>query len=170
VTSRSARRDDLDAVARIYNEGIEGHVTFETEPRSAPDIESWLQLPLVVVEDGGAVVAWARVSAYRAERPAYNGVGEFGVYVAASHRGRGAGKLAMEGLIADCEARGYWKLLSRIFPENRASLALCGALGFREVGVYRRHARLHGEWRDCVIVEKLIGEAQSPPVVHAGGS
>jgi phosphinothricin acetyltransferase len=76
----------------------------------------------------------------------------------------------MQALIADCEGRGYWKLLSRIFTENEASLALCRTLGFREVGVYRRHARLHGEWRDCVIVEKLIGEAQSPAVVQPGGS
>jgi L-amino acid N-acyltransferase YncA len=161
VTARAARRGDLAAVARIYNEGIEGHVTFETEPRSAEDVEPWLDLPIVVVEDEGAVAGWARVSAYRPERPAYDGVGEFGVYVAGAHRGRGVGRLAMEALAEECERRGYWKLLSRIFPENRASLALCRALGFREVGIYRRHARLHGEWRDCVVVEKLIGDAAS---------
>jgi L-amino acid N-acyltransferase YncA len=159
VKARPARRDDLVAIARIYNEGIEGHVTFETEPRSAADVEPWLDRPIVVVEDGGEVVGWARVSAYRPERPAYDGVGEFGVYVAGSHRGRGVGRTAMEALRHECEARGYWKLLSRIFTENEPSLALCRKLGFREVGVYRRHARLHGEWRDCVVVEKLIGEA-----------
>jgi L-amino acid N-acyltransferase YncA len=159
VTARAAVRADTEAIARIYNEGIEGHVTFETEPRSAADVERWLESPIMVVEDAGEVVAWARVSAYRPERPAYDGVGEFGVYVAAAHRGRGAGRVAMEALREECERRGYWKLLSRIFPENVSSLALCRALGFSEVGVYRRHARLHGEWRDCVIVEKLIGDA-----------
>ena len=25
------------------------------------------------------------------------------------------------------------------------------------VGTYQRHGKLDGEWRDCVIVEKLIG-------------
>ena len=44
-------------------------------------------------------------------------------------------------------------------PENEGSLALCRSLGFFEVGVYRRHAKLDGEWRDVVIVELLIGEA-----------
>jgi phosphinothricin acetyltransferase len=52
-----------------------------------------------------------------------------------------------------------WKLVSRIFPENTASLTLCRVTGFREVGVYRRHGRLDGRWRDCVIVERLLGEA-----------
>ena len=56
-----------------------------------------------------------------------------------------------------CERRGLWKLVSRVFPENEASLALCRSLGFREVGVYRRHAQLDGEWRDVVIVERLLG-------------
>jgi phosphinothricin acetyltransferase len=65
----------------------------------------------------------------------------------------------MEALVREAESRGFWKLVARIFPENEASLALCRALGFREVGVYRRHAKLDGEWRDVVVVELLLGEA-----------
>jgi phosphinothricin acetyltransferase len=65
----------------------------------------------------------------------------------------------MEALLAEVEARGFWKLVGRIFPENEASLALCGTLGFREVGVHRRHGKLEGVWRDVVVVERLLGEA-----------
>lgn len=68
-----------------------------------------------------------------------------------------AGRAALGALIAACEARGFW--VSRVFPENAASRALCRAHGFREVGVYERHGRLDGAWRDCVIVEKLLGDA-----------
>jgi L-amino acid N-acyltransferase YncA len=69
----------------------------------------------------------------------------------------------MEALVRETESRGFWKLVSRIFPENEASLALCRALGLREVGVYRRHAKLDGEWRDVVIVERLLAAAASDP-------
>jgi phosphinothricin acetyltransferase len=31
-------------------------------------------------------------------------------------------------------------------------------VGFHEVGTYRRHGKLDGVWRDCVIVERLLGE------------
>jgi phosphinothricin acetyltransferase len=161
VTTRVARPDDAAAIAAIYNEGIEDRVaTFETEARSTTDIEAWFEedVPLVVVESDGEVVAWAVAHHYR-DRYAYAGVGDFSVYVARGARGRGLGSAAVEALFAECERRGMWKLVSRIFPENEASLALCRSLGFREVGVYRRHAKLDGEWRDCVIVERLLGAA-----------
>ena len=47
----------------------------------------------------------------------------------------------------------------RIIPENTASLALHERVGFQVVGVYRRHGKIDGVWRDCVIVEKLLGDA-----------
>jgi phosphinothricin acetyltransferase len=86
-------------------------------------------------------------------------VAEFSVYVARDARGTGAGRAAMDALVGECESRGIWKLLSRVFPENEASRRLLAKVGFREVGTYRRHGKLDGQWRDTVIVERLIGEA-----------
>ena len=161
MKTRAARAGDAAAIARIYNEGIEDRIaTFDTDARTAADILEWLaaDYPLMVTEQDGEVAAWA-VSHPYSTRPVYAGVGEYSVYVARDRRGRGLGRAALAALIAECEARGYWKLLSRIFPQNEPSLALARSLGFREVGVYRRHGRLDGEWLDCVIVEILLGGA-----------
>ena len=162
-TPRAANPDDAEAIAGIYNEGIEDRVgTFEVEPRSAEDVLGWIEAgyPIIVSEDGaGQIVAWASASPYRPNRAAYSGVAEFSIYVARVARGQGAGSVTLAALISEAEGRGYWKLVSRIFPENEGSLALCRSLGFREVGVYRRHARLDGMWRDVAIVERLLGEA-----------
>lgn len=161
MRTRAAGAADAAAIARIYNEGIADRVaTFDTEPRSEEDILRWLEAeyPLVVAEEGGEIAAWAVAQPYSA-RSVYSGVGDFSIYVTRKRRGEGLGRLTLVALVADCEARGYWKLLSRIFPQNEASLALCRSVGFREVGVYRRHAKLDGEWRDCVIVERLLGDA-----------
>ncbi len=162
-STRLAKLADAEAIARVYNEGIEDRVgTFETEPRSAEDVLAWLEsgYPVVVAEDeDGELVAWASASAYRPHREAYARIAEFSIYVARDRRGRGAGRATLAALVEEAERRGYWKLVSRVFPENEASLALCRSLGFREVGVYRRHGKLDGEWRDVVIVERLLGEA-----------
>ena len=114
---------------------------------------------MVAETPGGEIAAWASAPPYRPSRTAYAGIGEFSIYVARRHRGRGAGRTTLAALIELAEARGLWKLVSRIFPENEASLALCRSSGFREVGIYRRHGRLDGAWRDVVIVELLLGEA-----------
>lgn len=161
IRTRVATADDAEAIARIYNQGIEERIaTFETEPRTPADIARQLgdkgdRFPTVVVERDGEIVAWAGASAYRA-RPAYAGVAEHSVYVAREARGTGAGHAALDALADAYRARGFWKLCSRIFPENTASLALHERAGFRVVGVYRRHGTLDGLWRDCVIVEKLL--------------
>ena len=64
--------------------------------------------------------------------------------------------MAVSALIDEAKARGWWKLLSRIFPQNTASRKLCASLGFREVGIYEKHGRLNGKWMDTVIVEKSL--------------
>ncbi len=158
MTSRPARLEDAEAMARIYNQGIQDRVaTFETRLRSAEDIHAWFDgvHPIVVVEEGNEVVAFAATSSYR-PRECYAGIAETSVYVVRSFRRRGAGSFALLALIQAAQQAGFWKLLSRIFPENVASRGLVRELGFREVGVYERHGLLDGQWRDVVIVERLL--------------
>ncbi|HKX19037.1 MAG TPA: arsinothricin resistance N-acetyltransferase ArsN1 family A [bacterium] len=155
---RSASPADAEAIARIYNEGIEDRIaTFETRPRSADDVRGWFdgRHPIVVAEDGGRVLAFGATSTYR-PRDCYAGIAEFSVYVAREARGRGAGRAVMDGLIAQSERAGFWKLVSRVFPQNTASLRLLKSVGFREVGRYEKHGKLDGVWLDVVIVERLL--------------
>jgi L-amino acid N-acyltransferase YncA len=165
LVARAASLDDAERIAQIYNEGIDDRVgTFETRPRSAADIHAWFDglHPIVVVEDAGAVIAFASTSSYRA-RDCYAGIAEFSVYVARHGRGRGAGTVAMSALIVAARTAGFWKLLSRIFIENTASRTLMKSVGFREVGTYEKHGKLDGQWKDVVIVERLIPENMSRP-------
>ena len=158
LVTRPATPGDAAAMAAIYNEGIEDRIaTFETRPRAPEDLAAWFdgRHPLVVVEQGGQVVAFASTSTYR-PRDCYAGIAEFSVSVARRARGQGAGRAAMLALLAAAETAGFWKLVSRIFVDNTPSRALVQSLGFREVGVYEKHGQLDGVWRDVVIVERLI--------------
>lgn len=158
---RQAQLGDAAAIAAIYNEGIRGRMaTFETRERTAADVEGWFasgRHPILVAERDGSVIGFIAASSYR-PRDCYRGIAEFSVYVAGTERGRRIGDALMVEFLPALERAGFWKVLSRIFPENEASRALCRRHGFREVGVYRRHAQLDGEWRDVVIVERLVGK------------
>ena len=151
---RPAGEADLEAVARIYNEGIEDRVaTFETELQSAADLTRWLtaRVPMLVAGDRG----FARVSPY-SDREAYAGIGEAMIYVARSARGTGLGRALLEALCDEAAARGLHKLIAKVFPENEASVRLMERCGFRRVGVHLRHGRLEGVWRDVLLLERSL--------------
>lgn len=110
MTAREAVIADAEEIARIYNEGIEDRVaTFETRVRSAADIGKWFEgrYRAVVVEDGGRIIAFAATPGYR-PRDCYAGI----------------------ALIEEAGKAGFWKLVSRVFVENRASRALIGTQVF----------------------------------------
>jgi phosphinothricin acetyltransferase len=158
VWSRAASEEDAEAIARIYNEGIEERIaTFEISLRTAREIKAWFDgtHPVVVVEEEGEVISFANTTSY-SPRACYSGVAEFSVYTASEARSRGAGTLAMRALMQAAEEAGFWKLVARVLVENTPSRKLLLTLGFREVGIHEKHARLDGVWRDVVVVERLL--------------
>lgn len=172
---RTAHVTDAAAIAAIYNQGIEDRVaTFETTPRTVADLEARLadveRYPVLVSQGReGRVLGWAGLSSYR-PRACYAGIAEFSIYLDRAARGQGLGRLLLSALVETAAQRGYWKLVSRIFPSNAASRRLCRACGFREVGTYEKHARLDGRWLDVIIVERSLLPADSalePLVTHS---
>ena len=160
IEIRPAVTADAAGVAHVYNDGIEERkATFETRPREegeiAAEIEGRGEAPFLVAVRDGEIAGWARLTAY-SDRQCYSGVGEASLYVARTARGRGVGRRLFEALAAEAAEAGYWKVIGLLFPENEASVALVRACGCRVVGTHLRHGRLDGEWRDVVIVERLL--------------
>ena len=164
-SARPAVLADAPDIRRVYNSGIDSRqATFETQPRSLANIEAWFadDLPLNGAYVAAELVGFAVVTPY-SERDCYSGVGEFSIYVDSQYAGKGIGKILLSSLIESAEDKGFWKLLSRVFPENIRCRRLLKRSGFREVGVYENHAQLCGEWRDVVIVERLLGDSGGSP-------
>ena len=162
IRTRRATAGDASAVASIYNQGIqERQATFETRSRTADELAAEIAnpgaAPFLVADRGGAVLGWGRIALY-SKRSCYSGVGEASIYVDRDARRSGVGRLLFEALCDAAAAHGYWKLLGLLFPTNKASVALVRAAGCREVGVYRRHAQLDGEWRDVLLVECALDD------------
>lgn len=152
---RDLRPGDWPEVARIYAEGIAtGNATFETE---VPPWEDWdaAHLPAhrFVVERDGRVCGWIAAVPV-SSRCCYAGVAELSVYVGEEARSQGIGAKLLAAMIESSERAGIWTLQTGVFPENAASLALLRRFGFRAVGIQERIGRLHGIWRDVVLLER----------------
>nr|WP_242509411.1 arsinothricin resistance N-acetyltransferase ArsN1 family A [Paenibacillus sp.] len=164
IQVRPANEKDALEIMEIYNYSIivEQNATFETIPKTLEDRIQWIQsqgdrFPILVAELNHQVIGWASVSSYRS-RECYQGIGEFSVYVHKDFRKQNVGYTLLLELLNVSKDAGYWKLLSRIFTFNQGSRKLCERCGFREVGIYEKHAKLEDQWIDCVIVEKIIHE------------
>jgi phosphinothricin acetyltransferase len=161
VRIRAARKDDAPRLAEIFNQGIEDRVaTFQTARQDAAALASVIagERPVVVGELDGEIAGWAKVGAYDDDHDYYAGVGEATLYVAREARRLGLGKSLLEALAREAESRGFHKLIGKIFTSNEASIALVRECGWREVGVHLRHGRLDGEWKDVLVVERLLGD------------
>jgi phosphinothricin acetyltransferase len=152
---------DWEQVRAIYLEGIAtGNATFETD---VPDWKRWhashLSFGRLVARGDNELLGWGALSPV-SNRRCYAGVAEASVYVEADHRGQGIGEALLRGVIEVSEKHGVWTLQAGIFPENLTSLALVRKCGFREVGRRERLGKLHGVWRDVLLLErrsKVVG-------------
>jgi len=146
---------DWPKVRDIYAQGIAtGNATFETQPS---DFTGWsaahlAEHRLVAVRDG-AVVGWSALSSV-SDRCVYAGVAWVSTYVAENARGKHIGRVLLEAMITHADASDIWTLQAGIFPENVASIRLHERCGFRIVGTRERLGRLHGRWRDVLLLER----------------
>ena len=149
------RPEQWPEVARIYAEGIStGEATFETE---VPSWEQWdashLAAHRFVALREGELVGWVAVGPV-SDRCVYGGVVENSIYVSETARGLGVGRLLLERLVASTEIVGIWTIQTGIFPENEPSLRLHRRAGFEVVGRRKRLGKLHGAWRDVLLLER----------------
>jgi L-amino acid N-acyltransferase YncA len=160
---RPACAEDAASLCEIFNEAVQDHMdTFESAPRRADDLRVMIAAaaqdakhPILVAEVRNWVAGWVMLATYDPHL-AFADVGEAYVYVRRSFRGYGVGRQLLRAAEEAAAKLGYRKLIGRILAENRDSLMLCRANGWREVGRYAVHARLGDGLHDVVVVEFLL--------------
>ncbi|RYC10785.1 GNAT family N-acetyltransferase [Nocardioides zhouii] len=159
---RRAVPADLLELSQIYaREALEGHATFDLEPRP---MELWRDKlaadgpgeHFLVAEHRGTVVGYASSAPYR-PRPAYLHTRETGVYVAPDHQGLGTGRALYETLLALLVDDGVHLVVAGVALPNDASLALHRACGFEVVGTMRGAGRKFDRWIDLTWLQKVLG-------------
>jgi L-amino acid N-acyltransferase YncA len=113
--------------------------SFEEHPPSTQEMRRRIERAYVwlVAEYEGRVVGYAYGARF-AQRAAYRWSAETTVYVSASHHRAGAGRALYGELLERLRALGLWTLAAGVTQPNAASDGLHRAMGFVEVGTYRR--------------------------------
>jgi L-amino acid N-acyltransferase YncA len=160
ITTRPVQSSDLEAIRRIYNEGIADRVaTLDTDPKSPEEVAEWWnqhdeRYAVLVATQDDTVVGWASLNRF-SHRCAHAAIADLSVYVARYERGKGIGKVLLAAL--ELRARGsFHKIVLHALNDNVPGKRLYESAGFREVGVFREHGRLDGTLVDVVAMEKLL--------------
>jgi phosphinothricin acetyltransferase len=165
---RNATAADLDAIAHIYNEGIEDRIaTLDEDAKTADDIAAWWEAHqgryavLVAENAAGDVIGWASLNPY-SHRCAYDGVADLSIYIERGVRGTGVGSLLLCALEKTAKANDFHKIVLFTFTFNAGGQGLYRKLGYREVGTFHEMGKLDGRFVDVMAMEKILVPPSRP--------
>jgi L-amino acid N-acyltransferase YncA len=160
IVVRKAILADLDAVRRIYNQGIADRHTLEAREKSASEIATWFgdhddRYIVLVAESDGTTVGWASLNRY-SPRQAHAGIADLSIYVDRSARRQRVGTILIREVEERARRACFDKIVLMTFPFNHAGRSLFGRSGFRLIGSYQNQGRIEGRLVDTVAMEKLL--------------
>ncbi len=161
MTIRDAHAGDLFRINEIYTQAVRATTaTFDTEPGTMEERTAWFGRhgsahPVLVAEEGGAVLGWASLSPY-SDRAAYGRTVEDSVYVDEGCRGRGIGKALLGALLDRARQLGHHAVIARIAQDNPASMRLHEAAGFFAAGTLKEVGVKFGKVLDVHFLELLL--------------
>ena len=165
IVVRPARPRDARSFRRAYEDVAAERRFIQTEivTRSAGFYRrrfrrSWdARAAHLLALDGDRVVG--SLSIHRDEHPATRHVATLGMFVIASHRGRGIGGWLMHDAIGWARRFGLERIELSVYPSNRAAISLYRRFGFVEEGRLVRHAKKSYGYEDEILMAVWLGEA-----------
>lgn len=164
IVIRDAREFDLAAMLAIYNDAVlTTTAVYDYKPRSSEQQVAWFKakreqgLPVLVAEDGGAIVGFASYGPFR-PWPAYLHSVENSLYVAPETRGRGIGSALLPALIQRAAERCLHTMIAGIDATNEASLRLHAKFGFERVAQFREVGWKFERWLDLAFLQLMLGK------------
>jgi L-amino acid N-acyltransferase YncA len=167
---RPAAAADIPAITRIYAHAVRhGTASFELEPPDEAEMARRQRAlldggyPYLAAEIDGAFAGYAYAGPYRA-RPAYRFSVENSIYIAPEMHRRGIGRVLLDRLITECEARGYRLMIAVIGDSAQTpSIELHHAAGFTLVGAFEGVGYKFDRWLDTVLMQRPLGKGRAAP-------
>lgn len=166
---RDASPLDAEACAAIYAPYVTGTaITFEIEPPTAEEMAARIESAqathawMVLEDDEGQVVGYAYGGPMK-PRAAYRWSCEVSVYLELGRRRTGGGRALYEALFERLTERGFRTAVAGMTLPNDASVGLHKALGFEEIGTYRKIGWKLDAWHDVHWRQRSLAVLADPP-------
>ena len=161
---RRATVEDAEAAAGVINAVIaEQQFTLFDRPFSVEDERMFIgslgeRQALFLAEVDGKAVGLQAVDLLVSFANSMRHVGTLGTWLAPAARGRRLGRRLAAHSVAFARQHGYEKFVIQVLASNARARRFYGGLGFRDIGLARRHVRLAGEMHDEVYMEAQLDE------------
>ena len=159
---RDATEADLPAILAITNDGILNTTSsWNIHPTTLEARRQWLadrqaaQLPVLVGDIDGTVAGFGSYGSFR-PWDGYRLTVEHSIYVDATFRRRGVGRLLLAALIKHATEAGMHVMMGVISADNEVSITLHEQFGFATVGRLPEVGRKFDRWLDLVLMQKML--------------
>lgn len=153
VEIRLIRDTDAQGLLDIYKYYVDHTIiSFEYE---APTLEEYKErinantekYPWLVCSHNNNIVGFAYASTHR-YRTAYQWSPESTIYLTPDFHSKGIGRILYKTLFELLKLQGYYNVYAGVGLPNDKSVLFHQALGFEEIGVFRKVGFKHGNWHD----------------------
>jgi L-amino acid N-acyltransferase YncA len=150
---RLVTETDVNGILEIYKPYvINTAITFEYE---VPSPDEYLQriktntteYPWLVCLQDGKIVGYTYAGKHR-YRKAYQWSPESTIYLDSEIHGRGIARILYETLFSILRLQGYFNVYAAAILENDRSVFFHRALGFEEIGIFKKVGYKLGNWHD----------------------
>ena len=150
------------SMLEIYNEIIlNTTAVFQYDIHTIEQRKDWFaqkqkeNFPVVVAEENNVVVGFSTFGQFR-NWQAYKYSVENSVYVKASERGKGIGKLLLPPLIDAAKQMQLHTIIASIVADNESSIALHKQFGFVEAAHFKEVGFKFNKWLDLKFFQLII--------------
>ncbi|MBK9247554.1 MAG: N-acetyltransferase [Ignavibacteria bacterium] len=165
---RLISESDTESVLAVYAPFIlNSDVTFEYEVPTVVEFAERIsshtvEFPWLVCLSGDCIVGYAYAGKHRT-RAAYQWSPELTVYLSEDVQGKGIARILYETLFAILKLQGYYTVFAGVTMPNTNSEGLHKAMGFEEIGIFKKVGFKHGKWHDTKWFQLHLSEYTSSP-------
>ena len=138
---RNAKIEDLAAIVEIYNQAVAaGQKTADLTPVTVDERKRWFEehvpdkYPIVIAEEGNAILGYLSLSPYRPGRMALRYTAEVSYYVNFEHHRQGVASNLLQHAIKICPSLQIKTLFAILMDTNQESIGLLEKFGFEKWG------------------------------------